>query len=574
MKNNILLIFLVVLVATFGSCSNSFLDENNKPINGIELPHAITIPFESGINTIDIELNEFMEGMSYSIVAFPKSMTFDNLKGKIFNKKLSLLYHLDGVNYLELGVPVDVGSLIINIEELGLFKININTVYYGESYIKVIPEELDFGETSTSLILIIKNTAPGILNYNIHKMPDWIDIDEEQRKGRLYSHESTFVYINCNRENLEAGNYEGEIEIINEITNDFKIIPVKMIVPNTYLYPPMLVFNIEGVVTDAEFDKNSNTIYIATQNPNKVISYNIDTNSKKEILLDRNINCITLSDDNKQMFVGQSAKLTHIDATTFSVVNSYDLSFNVHDVVYDGANFCYMTYKASSTNLLKYITRINLLSGETNTYQFDVIYENTNLFKVKNSSQVLAARKTISPNGVILIEISSNEPNIVKYWHIGEGDRFWFSEDQKYMYTKNGKVFLRPTEQTQGNLSSLGVLITYGNDNYDFFPCNWIDHCANSKSIWASYNKRYSTANKNMVAEFDDMTYTRKTFMYLNDYQTTINGVEDNYPTNAFYIFANKNGDKITLIKNIDIEPTVNVWHLEIIDVLSNKYND
>lgn len=563
MKNNILLIFLVLFVATFSTCSDSFLDENNKPINGIELPHAIAIPFESGINKIDIELNEFMEGMSYSIVAFPKSMKFDNLKGKISNKTLSLPYSFEGVYSDQIGVAIEVGYVIVRIEKIGLLTFSVITINYGNPIMVIDKDELDFGKSTVTSKLKITNMGDGKLIYNFIKMPDWIHIDEAQRKDSLVTNQSKYIDIVCNRDNLEAGNYNGIIEILNETKNTIQKVYVKMVVPVPYVDPETLVISIDGMITDAEFDKNSNTLYIATQNPNKVISYNIDTDIKKDILLDRNINCITLSDDNKQIFVGQSAKLTHIDATTFSVVNSYDLSFNVHDIAYDGADYCFMTYKG---NYINYITRINLTSGATNTYQISEIYEYTNLFKVKNSSHVFAARETVSPGGVTIIDISSNEPNVVKYWHADEGKRLWFSEDQRYMFTQRCSVYLRPTEETQNNLPPLGTLFPQGNETYEYYRCNWIDHCANSKSIWVSYNKINPDIDNNILVEFDDMTYTRKVVMNLNDYQATINGTNNYYPTDAHYIFANKNGDKIVLIKNIDVYPPANAWHLEILD--------
>ena len=79
--------------------------------------------------------------------------------------------------------------------------------------------------------------------------------------------------------------------------------------------------------------------------------------------------------------------------------------------------------------------------------------------------------------------------------------------------------------------------------------------------IYLSYMHKFTYNDKGDLATMEDKEHIPLQDNCINRFHTY------NYE-------YDKNGDKITLIKNIDIEPTVNVWHLEIIDVLSNKYND
>ena len=559
-------ILFLSLIAFALSCDDSFLEENKKQIDGFELDEKVMIPFNPGANQINIQTDQFNDNAAFSIVQYPKSMKLNSLKGTINNQTLSIPYFFEGIGATLFGTPVDVGSIIVKIDDFGYLKINISTVNYGHPVIRIDQNEIDYKDYLVTSRLEIMNSSAGLLLYHFLKYPDWIFIEESQKKGSLYSYESKNVTIRCDRFNLDPGSYEGEIEVLNEVTNEITKIKVKMVV-SAYMNPKSLI-GIDGIVTDAEFDKNTNTIYIATQNPNKLISYHLDTDTKKELTLDRNINCLTFSDDNKYLFVGQSAKLTHVNATTFAVVNSYDLSFNVKDIVYDGTEFCYMTYKGSGFEYLHYISRLSLKTNQVTIYEISEVYENTNLFKMKNTNYFLATRESISPSGIILFDYSTNEPVVARYWHMDEGARFWFSEDHKYMYTQHGKIYTTPTFQSANDLGSLGIFIPEEYDiTYPSYSYDWMDHCAQSKSVWGAYNKGNPTVSKNIVTEFDDMTYTRKRVLALNDYHTTINGVTDFYPTIAHYVFSNKNGNTIALVKNVALYNST-AWNLEIIDVI------
>lgn len=576
MKKKITSILTVVLLLIVSSCNNDFLEENKKLVDGYNLDAPLFVQPVSAYTEVSVTLPD-LKNKDFKVLQYPKIIHFETFDGHIDESgKLSFRIKVDAFDNPVQLKPQNLGSIILNVAEFGFLSIEVQSVNLGTPKASVTETFFDFGTTRNEKDFTIENWADGFLWYKLIKKPSWVNLkrtsmlenylevdDVKMIQPNSYTPYSIFP----DTEGLTPGEYEGEIIFeTSDEANPLLKIAVKI---KVLLYEnPETMIPLEGTVMDAEFDKNTNTIYITTQNPNKLISYNIETNLKNEVILDRNANCVTLSDDNKQIFVGQSAKLTHIDAATLSIVKSYDLSFNVKDVVYDGSDYCYMSHKGSGFDYLDFITRLNMKTSLTNTYDISYVDDNTNLFKVKNTSYFFAARESTSPSGVILFDTSTNGPKIIKYWHDDEGVRFWFSEDQKYMYTQYGRIYLRPTEQTQDKLSSLGLLIPYEYDiTYSLYRYNWIDHCANSKSIWTTYNRWNPTVTKNIVTEFDDVTYTRKRVLPLNDYQVIINGINNFYPTNAHYVFANRDGDKLTLIKNVDYVYNTNSWHLEIIDV-------
>lgn len=563
MKKSILYIILLFAAVYTTSCSNDFLEDNKKVIDGYELNDTIIISSEAGLNQINIQSIELKNNSSFAIVQYPHSLSLENSKGIITNNTLTIDYSFNGY-ITPNGQLTDIGYIIVNIDGLGYLKVNLATAYYGKPILQTDKDFIDFKESDVSIPLTIYNGSPdGVLKYSITKYPDWLSIDETQKQGTVYNYEIRPIYIRCNRYGLEPGKYSGNIEILNEITKEIKTIAVSVQI--TYYIKPETLINIEGIVTASKFDKTTNTIYIATHNPNKLIAYNIDSKSKKELSFENNINCISLSDDYKKIILGQSRKLSIVDTENLSLLNTYDLDFNVKDVVSDEVN-CYITYKTNTIQYIRKIVVLNIETGQTSQIEDSDIFENANLFKIRNKPYFLATRETVLPNGIILYDISTGVPRVAKYWHKEEGNLFWFSDDQTYMYTQFGNIFKTPTIDSSTEISNLGTFKPSDSNEYSYYRYNWLDYNKATNSVWAAYNKNNPTVERNIILKFDATTYSRNSTIILTDYPYTVNNKTTYYPTNASYIFANKNGNKIVLVKNIE-DPNINAWHLEVIDV-------
>ena len=98
---------------------------------------------------------------------------------------------------------------------------------------------------------------------------------------------------------------------------------------------------IDGVVMDAEFDKNTNTAIIITQNPAKLILYNTDTKVKKEKVLDKSPYSIDLSSDGKTILLGESGQMEIIELNTLNTKEKITTSYIIYDIVDGENNFYY-----------------------------------------------------------------------------------------------------------------------------------------------------------------------------------------------------------------------------------------
>lgn len=568
---NILFLFVLLLTAFTISCDDSFLDENKKQMEGYNLDVSLLVEPISQVTEVSITLPD-LKNKDFKVFQYPKTIHFETFDGHIDETgKLTFRIKVDAFDRPLQIEPINLGNIILNIEEFGLLSIKVQSVNWGTPNVSISNNLIDFDIDYNDRIFEIRNSATGVLFYKLVKKPSWI------KEIRNYYISNDFIeidsvkalgpggimpcLISTNIENLTPGVHEDVIVFeTSDPANPVLTINVKIRI-RSYENPTSMI-PIEGTVMDAEFDKSTNTLFLVTQNPAKLTSYNIVSKIKKEKLLDRNPYCISLSEDKTKLILGATERLEIYNSSDIEKIETVDLEFVVSDAV-DGNNglyyFCNPNYEVFSYNSSTK-TRLKHTSG------WEYVIDGDVMLKLKGKPYILLSKKGYSPNGITLANISDKtKMQFVENWHSGFGDRYWTTEDQVYVFSQMGIVYRLPNENTGTDIYKIGQLIPYDSSYENFYDFKWFDHSTATSKIWASYDLR-DWSKKNIIISFDDKTYERKQQIEMNDYVATVNGKKDYYMTLARYIFSSGSGNEVVVVKNVT-ESNVNAWHLEIIDV-------
>ncbi|WP_165024575.1 YncE family protein [Dysgonomonas sp. ZJ279] len=548
MKNIYIVITVLCAVLFTTGCSSDFLDENNDKIK----PPAKTIELfleKSTTNTAKIILDG-KTNSSYEIKSFPSNMAFDSFTGSVENGIAIIKYEVDDTDLLGQFGVIELGTIELQVDGLGLVSVSVFYGNYGNPKITVSDNLLDFGKSGDYMQFNIKNnTSDGLLKWEIDSVPEWINVSNSS--GLIQTYDYSTIYAICQRGDLPAGDYEGDIIIRNNDKNDSIVtIKVKMTIRATV--NPENVLGIEGRVMSAKYSKINDELYIFTQNPNTMIVYNPTTKSMTKLALPKSPNCAVLSEDGKSAYVGYSALMTVIDIKNKKITKSANVDFNVHDIAYGENNWCYMTVKASDSfyGYYAYNLQTNTIGLSTNSN----LNANDEFMKIKGKPSLIVANQY---GGFKLIDISSGQEGETNYWYSSFGSKLWITEDGSFLIGSNGRIFRTPTSSSSP-MFELGKLDGAENIMY-------LEHNASANSIY-TISDYYSSSS---VKCYDAGSYyLKKTIAYNNEYYATINGIKNMFEVKPYYIFSNKKGNELYLLRNIissDTNGDYNTWSIETI---------
>lgn len=571
---HIIYIFVLLFAAFTISCDDSFLEENKEQIDGFNLDVPLYVQPVSDYTEVFVTLPD-LKNKDFKVFQYPKIIHFETFDGRIDETgKLSFKIKVDPYDNPVKLEPQDLGNIILDVEDFGLLAIKVQSLNWGTPKASVYESLIDFDLSRDRKELRIENFANGILFYKLSQKPSWIEVDKSLWSGDFikiddvnYIEQNIYTTLSIvpNVEDLSPGVHEGEIIFETSDPNN-PILQVNVKIRIRSYENPETMLPIEGTVMDAEFDKNTNTAIIITQNPAKLILYNTDTKVKKEKALDKSPYSVDLSSDGKTILLGESGQMEIIELNTLNTKEKIAASYVIYDIV-DGENdFYYFTnnnYELFSFNkTTKEIKKQTVILPEYNNEITGNI-----VTKIKNKPHLLLSSFGIASYGLALIDTSTPDDLVyVNYWHNSFESKILVSEDNKYMFAGMSYVYGLPNENSGSTLYVLGML--QDKDKKDFIRFDWIHHSLASHSIWGAY-KYYDNETyryKGRLIEFADNTFDEKRKIELNEYVATINGKKDYYGTIAPYFFATANGNDLLLVKNI-VEDNANAWHIEIIDV-------
>lgn len=543
MKNSISKIaifhlFLILLVFLFG-CNNDFLNKEYYLVEGSEDTIKMT-SFDSEIE-FEIRLSS-VKNAKWSLFQSPALIAIEPRNGEFIDGKSVIRLKNEEINN---GYGGDFGvrtiglqnrSVIFDVEGIGLVVYPLSFFEYGTPVGSIQPNDIVLDSKYFSSISISNYNRPGILHWEIKELPSWINVSKT--KGVLYPGKHENVGIYAIRDNLNKGDYTGRILVSTNMVENTKTIGVSMKVQ----YPSISGSNIqiEGNVVDADFCKKNGLLAIATKQPDRIYFYKpggpVSIMEPKKVPV-----CICLNENGDALVANfTNTDVSLIDVEQKTILKNYQSGMIASDVNWGNNEWVYLSPRSADSS--RKIKSVNLTTGEIVTT--GDIYNGNYLFKkVPNKGVLYGSREYSSYLSVFNI---SEGPVNNKIMEVDlESGRFWFADDATRMFCGNGKIF---------------KIFDYSSTlNYSFKPeiagelpvlnknILTLDQSSVSKEIFATYKTEYY-GNTFLARIDDDGYYTKKTYV-VNDYVFEDNGQFQVATINVVYMFIDKSGEILHLIK-------------------------
>lgn len=419
-------------------------------------------------------------------------------------------------------------------------------------YVNDLPVE--FGSTSTSKTLPVYNNGNGILVWKLEGMPGWLNVSHSG--GIINGYHGIEVTFTCDRSKLSPGlNSATVILSSNDPAKPSYPIVVTARAPGSNAD----VYELEGNIVDAAFNKSTNTLYYITSQPNKLVAYDVMAKAVSgETALSKAPTCLAISDDFTKAAVGHGGMISAVDLNNHTVVRTFEYGYSIYDMEWtEGDWFCYTKAGTYMNNLL-WINVSTAETGESDDRQMD---EGTYLKKVPAQPYVIAARRYSSPSGITVFDTDTKLQKNYRHQSIGN---YWFSADGQYMYESSGSVYkvnaiVDASGRNPENIAPIGKL------NYPFtsyYAIPWLDHCKATRSIFGLSMKEYQKVSTT-IYQFEDNDYTMvKTYAY-DDYYQPVNQAAA-YEVEARYVFSNGTGSELSVLRK---GKNNNNWSVEFITV-------
>lgn len=448
------------------------------------------------------------------------------------------------------------GTIVLAINDKSKPTVTINiTADFGSPQLNYYSYNttIDFGSTTTSKSIYFSNQGNGFLTWSFENLPEWLSVSKQS--GTLSYYDSENITLTCDRAKLTPGQNSAVIRLVsNDPINPTYQITISARAPGSNTN----VKAIEGNIVDACYNKNTDILYYATSQPNKLIAYNTLTKSiAHEITLSKTPTCLAISEDFTKATVGHGGLISVVNLGNFEVTKTIELDFSVYDIAWAEDDwFCY-TKTSSPFSSLLWINTSTLESYNTNDNDLD---ENSTVKKVPTQPFIIASRHSTSPSGFFAYSIATKAQK--SYSHM-DLTNFWFTEDGKYTFGRNCNVY-RTSSATNSNntfnaeINSIGRL----NNGSTYYYSIWIDHSAKTHNIWAILGIYYPNYSSN-IYQFEDNDYTLvKTYtiddLHQPDSQTAA------YEVQAHYVFANGAGTELSVLRK---GTGNNNWSIEFINV-------
>lgn len=428
------------------------------------------------------------------------------------------------------------------------------TADLGTPQLSISTNAINFS-SETSKTLTFSNYGSGKLIWEFKDIPAWLTISPSSGVYDPYTSYGNITF-SCDRTKLSPGQ---NTAIVNLKTNDSAhssySITVTAVAPGNNAN----IRAIDGNITDAVFNKNTNTLYFVTSAPNKFIAYDVKARTiLHEIILSKAPTCFAISEDWAKAAVGHNGSLSAIDLTSNTVKATFTLDYSVNDIAWAENDWFSYTQNGGSFSSLHWInTATGTLYDDPDKYSLD----GTSIIKkVPNQAYLIATRNSTSPSGFFAYDIASKSKK--SYAHM-DLTKFWMSEDGQYIYAQNSDIY-RTTSSTgatdtfNANINAIGKINFASGYNYGITFLYQSNHY-----LWIIQNDSYSSDSSSSIYQFEDNDYTLvKKYAYDMLYQPDAQTAS--VTVNANYVFANNEGTEISVLSK---SVSNNTWLIQFIPV-------
>ena len=252
----------------------------------------------------------------------------------------------------------------------------------------------------------------------------------------------------------------------------------------------------------------------------------------------------------------------YIDISGLQVKNDFIIDCEPWDIALGENGWCYIT---SSGYSWVYFRSLNLETGELVVgTTWGMIYEKTVIKKLKSKPYLLGSRMTTSPSGILLFNISNGAAcDTITYYHTNLGP-FMVPEDGARIYTQDGTVYGMPVANGLFNPQSPPVLGQLQTSTPYF---STFEELKSRGSILGVVLYNYMDEDSFPIDEFNVYTFNKiRTFNAAPVYIIE-NGKGTLYPVKPEFIFADKEGSMLFVVKNIIPVYNKNYWTVEAIQL-------
>jgi len=409
----------------------------------------------------------------------------------------------------------------------------------GTPTLSIYTNVINLTSVEPSKNLSFSNYGSGILTWKFEDIPDWLTISPSSGFYSPYTSYGNIVF-SCDPTKLSPGQ---NTSVIHLKTNDSSRLSYNITV--TALAPGNNenIRAINGNVTDAVFNKNTNTLYYVTSLPNKLIAYDVSTRTiLHEIALSKAPTCFAISEDWTKAAVGHNGSFSNIDLSSYTVASTYQSDYTVRDIAWASSEWYAYTQSGGSFSCLHWINMsTGALHDDADKYSLD---GSSIVKKVPGQPYMIATRNGTSPSGFFAYDIATKSKK--SYSHM-DLTNFWMSEDGQYVFSQNSNIY-RTTSSTgstdnfDADINSIGK-INFGNTNY--YGIKFISH--SNHFLWLIQNDSYPATSSNLVYQIEDNDYTLVkqlacNTLYQPDEQTTA------FTLQANYVFANNEGTEVSVL--------------------------
>jgi hypothetical protein len=546
----IILVSLVLTVAF--SCSNDFLNQE-KSIAGLvsdtirmtslETDRAVTFNLEKGGKA------------HWRVYQFPAWLTITPMESNFNNGKSSFQIEIPDKSLIQ-QIGLFSLPLVLDVDGIGYVQYPFLFFNFGNPQPALSTNDLSLNYQSTGMFTI-HNPAGGILLWEIQSKPSWATLSSQT--GYLDANSAQQILVTVSRNNLEKGDYSGEIVLSTNSTN----LPTLRLRISIKVFDPSISGNaelIEGEVTDAAFCKGTGALVVATKNPNRLWLYR-SSQVKKSLDLQKIPINVAISEKGDLIAASfTNTDLSVIDPGSFTIQKNFQMGMISSDLALGDNGWAYLAPKPYDTN---YLVSVDLNSGlvvKNNEYLNGLSW----LKKVPGKNLLYGSKIGWSPDFLLVFDISAGPVNPVmdQWWTTLY--KFWTSEDGHRIFTGNYRIYRSPDYQGKGQIMEnpllMGQIESLSGAIYS------IEHSLILREIFMAYNS-YNGEISAQILRIDDSGYFIKKTYGLNNINLVENGNFFSFTPVVPYMYVDKTGKELYLVKMITGNSGKNYWYYEKIDL-------
>lgn len=437
------------------------------------------------------------------------------------------------------------GTIILKTNDKSNSTVEIKvTVDLGNPEISIwlYDNKIDFGSDGTTYSLEISAWGSGLLVWQFEELPDWLTVTPSKGIYNTHTYYGNIVFT-CDRTKLQPGINSSVIYLkSNAYNNPSMAITVTARAPGDNSN----IWALEGNIADVAFDKNTNTLYYVTSQPDKLVAYDVVKRSVlRELQLSKAPTCLAVSEDWAKAAIGHGGRISAVNLENWSISNTIDINGTLFDIAWSEDDwFCYSIASYDSSYELYWV---NTNSGENYGNYDGHMYYGTIIKKVPTQPYLIASRQNLWPSG--FIAYSASTKSLKSYAHM-ELRNFWFSQDGQYTFGTDGNIY-RTSSATDSNdtfdatINSIGQ---FRSASGEYFSAGWIEHSSSAHRIWAIDEYYYSDSGYPAIYQFEDTNYTyQKSYFYSDIYQPDTQTTA--YEVEAQYLFSNKEDTELSVLR-------------------------